>query len=189
MWKFQVYLQRSCNSLLFLVTPGGVSVLRTAQREQIQGQTTQVQKEHKQQSCVNTALQARPEGCRYHVGVPWNPFAQEHQIFLALFSSDCQAGESAVSHGEPVLSQRRAAESQQPHWASPASSCSQKLVGMQEFGKASHEEGCGDDSSAGHPLAQAVTRHCSMQQPLNLWVLSTGQAESRLGLGKELFLF
>lgn len=42
-----MYLQRSCNFLLFLATPGGVSVLGTVQREQIQGQATQVQKEHK----------------------------------------------------------------------------------------------------------------------------------------------
>lgn len=34
MWKFQVDLQSSCNSLLFLAPPGGVSVLGTAQREQ-----------------------------------------------------------------------------------------------------------------------------------------------------------
>lgn len=40
---------------------------------------------------------------------------------------------------------------------SPASSCSQKLVEMQELGKASHGEGCGDDSSAGCPLTEAVS--------------------------------
>lgn len=42
----------------------------------------------------------------------------------------------------------------QPLMCSPASSCSQKLVEMQEFGKASHGEGCGDDGSAGCPLAE-----------------------------------
>lgn len=46
MWKLCVYLKRSCNSLLFLATPGGVSVLGTVWREQTQGQATLVQEEH-----------------------------------------------------------------------------------------------------------------------------------------------
>lgn len=67
----------------------------------------------KQQSCANAALQ--PEGCRYQVGLPSNPFAQEHQIPIVLCSSDCQAGESDVSYRELELPQRRAAESRHSH--------------------------------------------------------------------------
>lgn len=150
-----------------------------APKEQRQGQVTQVQ--------TNTSSDAPlrnfspGQSWEHHIGLLWNLSAQACLTSLALY-------DLVPSFRQPVLSQRRAAESQHLHRDSPTvpfqvarrNQWRCKSLGRFPWGRVWRWRQRWLPSRRG-----SVTRPCFMQRPCGPCMLSTEPPESRLCLGRE----